>query len=73
MYEAVREFYEARGFGCRKGFGERPAILVIDLARAWIDEASPLGSCNIDPVVENTARILDAAPALTHPRAEPPR
>jgi maleamate amidohydrolase len=61
MYEAVREFYEARGFGGRKGFGERPAVLVIDLARAWIDESSPLGSRNLDPVVEQTARILEAA------------
>jgi nicotinamidase-related amidase len=63
MYEPVREFYESRGFGGRKGFGQRPAILVIDLARAWIDESSPLGSSNLEPVVENTATILDAARA----------
>jgi nicotinamidase-related amidase len=61
MYEAVREFYEAKGFGGRKGFGSRPAILVIDLARAWIDANSPLGSSNLEPVVENTAKILDVA------------
>lgn len=67
MYEPVREFYEARGFGGRKGLGQRPAILVIDLAKAWIDESSPLGSSNIDPVVVNTARILDAARAKSVP------
>jgi maleamate amidohydrolase len=61
MYEPVREFYMSKGFGGRKGFGQRPAILVIDLARAWIDESSPLGSCNLEPVVENTAKLLDVA------------
>lgn len=61
MYESVRQFYEAKGFGGRKGFGRRPAILVIDLARAWIDESSPIGSRNLEPVVENTALILEAA------------
>jgi len=61
MYEPVRKFYESRGFGGRKGFGEHPAVLVIDLARAWIDESSPLGSSNLEPVVENTARILEEA------------
>lgn len=63
MYEPVRDFYESKGFGGRKGFGKRPAILVIDLARAWIDESSPLGSRNLEPVVENTTRILAAARA----------
>lgn len=67
MYEPVREFYEARGFGGRKGFGKRPAVLVIDLARAWIDESSPLGSRNLEPVVTNTATILDAARAKQIP------
>jgi nicotinamidase-related amidase len=67
MYEPVREFYEARGFGGRKGLGQRPAILVIDLAKAWIDESSPLGSSNLEPVVKNTARILEAARAKSVP------
>lgn len=61
MYQDVRDFYVSRGFGGRKGFGKKPAILVIDLARAWIDEASPIGSSNLEPVVENTAILLDAA------------
>ncbi|MCW5750684.1 MAG: isochorismatase family protein [Alphaproteobacteria bacterium] len=63
MYEPVRDFYMAKGFGGRKGFGKRPAVLVIDLARAWIDESSPLGSRNLEPVVANTAAILDVARA----------
>lgn len=61
MYQPVREFYEARGFGGRKGSGKRPAILVIDLARAWVDETSPLGSGNLESVVAHTVQILDAA------------
>jgi nicotinamidase-related amidase len=67
MYEPVREFYKARGFGGRKGFGKRPAVLVIDLARAWIDPASPLGSSNLEPIVANTAIILEAARARDVP------
>lgn len=67
MYEDVRRFYESKGFGGRKGFGQRPAVLVIDLARAWIDESSPIGSRNLEPVVENTALVLDEARAKSVP------
>lgn len=33
-----------RGWGARIGFGERPALVVIDLSRAFTDPASDLGS-----------------------------
>ena len=33
--QSDQAFFESRGFGRRIGFGERPAVLVIDLTRAF--------------------------------------
>jgi len=52
--------YEKVGFGGKVGFGDRPAILVIDLAKAWTDTSSPLGSDLSGPIAE-TVRILEKA------------
>ena len=59
MYESVRDFYLKHGFGGRVGFGERPAIVVIDLAKSWLDSESVIGS-DLSKVVENTATVLKA-------------
>ena len=61
MYESVREFYLTKGFGGRVGFGSSPALLVIDMAKAWLDEGSSLGSANVQGVMANTLRLLKAA------------
>lgn len=61
MYEDVRALYEAKGFGGRVGFGTTPALVVIDLARSWLDESSPLGSSRLKTVVDNVVRLLGAA------------
>ena len=42
--EADREFFEARGFGQRIGFGEQPAVIVIDFMNAFTDPSMPLGA-----------------------------
>jgi len=60
-YEEVRKFYLSRGFGGRVGYGERPAVVVIDMARSWLDESSPLGSANVAGVMEPILSILEAA------------
>ena len=67
MYEAVREFYLSKGFGGRVGFGSSPAIIVIDMAKAWLDERSPLGSRNVQGVIENILRILEVGRELRLP------
>ncbi len=59
-------FFAARGFGQRIGFGERPAVLVIDLARAFADPAIALGA-SLDEVIAQTNRVLDAAHAARAP------
>jgi nicotinamidase-related amidase len=53
-------FFRARGFGLRIGFGERPAVIVVDLLKAFTDPALPLGS-DLDDVVAATRRVLAAA------------
>jgi nicotinamidase-related amidase len=67
MYEDVRTLYEARGFGGRVGFGARPAVVVIDLARSWLDESSPLGSSRLKTVLDNVVMILGSARKSGHP------
>ena len=61
MYESVRDFYLTKGFGGRVGFGSSPALLVIDMAKAWLDESSPLGSANVQGIMANILRLLNAA------------
>ena len=56
----VREFLEDRGFGRSVAPGTRPAVLVIDLSRAFTDPDSPVGG-NLDSVLAGTAKILAEA------------
>jgi nicotinamidase-related amidase len=48
------------------GFGSRPAVVVIDLARFWLDAGAQIGSY-LDPVLKATCRILTAARAAEVP------
>jgi maleamate amidohydrolase len=54
------EFFAQRGFGLRIGFGERPALIVIDMANAFTDATALLGS-NLDAQIAAIAPILEAA------------
>ena len=56
----AREFLERKGFGRSIEPGMRPAVIVIDLSKAFTDPTSDVGS-DLDLVVANTTRILDAA------------
>lgn len=38
----VEEDYEAAGFGGQLGFGDKPALLIIDMCMAYLDPAAPL-------------------------------
>jgi nicotinamidase-related amidase len=48
------------GFHGRAGFGERPALIVVDMSVGFTDPASPL-VCELDDVVGAIARVLDEA------------
>ena len=47
-------------FGGAAGFGERPAVVVVDLNVGFTDPESPL-ACDLDDVLVATRRVLDAA------------
>ena len=47
-----------RGFHGRAGFGQRPALLVIDVNVGFTDPASPL-VCELEDVVASIRRLLD--------------
>jgi nicotinamidase-related amidase len=67
MYEEVRDFYLSRGFGGRVGFGERPALVVIDMAKSWLDTSSLLGSTNVQGVMTAILDVLKDARAARIP------
>jgi nicotinamidase-related amidase len=59
---SVDQYYKQRGiFQDRFGFGQTPAIVVVDFAYGWTDEAYAGGSRRLDGPVENTRKLLDAA------------
>ena len=76
----LRNRYLERNWGERVGFGQRPALVVIDLARFWLDPGQQIGS-DLDSVVEATCRVLAASRAagipiffttFAHEPADPP-
>jgi maleamate amidohydrolase len=54
------EFFRQRGFGLTMGFGERPAVLVVDLVKAFTDPARMLGA-NLDSQIVATQSLLEVA------------
>jgi maleamate amidohydrolase len=63
---ALRAELRERGLGGRVGFGERPALLVVDLVRGFTDPSSPLGS-DLDAAVAASAELVRAARAAGAP------
>lgn len=59
-------FFEQRGFGLAIGFGQRPAVLVIDMIQAFTDPAMMLGA-ELGAEIEATQRLLQAARARSVP------
>src|SRR3954451_11294391 len=60
------ELFARRGFGLRIGFGNRPALIIIDMANAFTDEKAMLGS-NLNAQITATVPILEAAHARDVP------
>lgn len=57
----VKVYREAE-IGSRVGFGNKPAILVVDLVRGCTEKESPLPAVtDIDPVVDKTRELLRVA------------
>ena len=58
--QEMAQFFAERGFGLRMGFGERPALVVIDFMNAFTDASMPLGA-NLDREIAATRQVLAAA------------
>ncbi len=64
--QSDHEFFRERGFGLKMGFGKYPALLVIDIIKAFTDSRRPLGS-NLDSQIAATQKLL----AVAHDRGIP--
>ena len=61
-FDSMDACYRERGiFQDRFGFGERPAIVVVDFAYGWTDDAYAGASRRLDAPVEKSRELLDAA------------
>lgn len=56
----LKKNYLQRGWGMRVGWGQRPALIVIDMARYWLDPALQIGS-NLDSVMDATCQVLSVS------------
>lgn len=57
--DAVRRYYTERGiFQPTFGFGQRAALIVIDMAYGWTDPAYATGSARLDDAVAGIQRLL---------------
>ncbi|WP_341909424.1 isochorismatase family protein [Polaromonas sp. YR568] len=56
------DFFTQRGFGLTIGYGLRPAVLVIDMIRAFTNPDAMLGA-NLDAQIEATQNLLKSARA----------
>ena len=58
--EQLRDHFVGINWAQRVGFGNRPALIVVDLALNWTQPGSQMGS-NVDSVVEATCHVLSSA------------
>jgi nicotinamidase-related amidase len=54
------EFFRQRGFGIKIGFGDRPALILIDMIKGFTDATMPLGA-NLDREIEAQKPLLSIA------------
>jgi len=62
----LRERYVARNWAGRTGWGERPALVIIDMTKFWLDSDQQIGS-NLDSVVKGCQTVLAAAREVEMP------
>jgi maleamate amidohydrolase len=61
VFAADSDLYRGRGFMRRVGFGERPALLNIDLGNAWTRPGNPFSCDRMDVIIPGVQRLLAAA------------
>jgi len=60
VFAADAELYHRQGFMRRIGFGERPAIINIDLANAWTKPGYPFTCDGMDVILPAVERLIAA-------------
>lgn len=65
--EAERLAYEKAGWGGTVGFGDRPALLVVDMYRAFVDPEYPFSAPGALAVADRIGRLLEAFRARSLP------
>ncbi len=63
VFAADSQFYAGRGFQRRIGYGQRPALLIIDLANAWTRPGYAFTCDNMDEIIPANQALLAAARA----------
>jgi maleamate amidohydrolase len=63
---STRAQYASKGLGARVGWGQRPALIVIDLSTGFTDPRSPLGG-DLSAEVAATAQLLESCRQMGHP------
>ena len=66
-FKEYSEFYRGRGFMRRLGFGARPAIVNVDLAKAWTTEGSAFACDGMETIIPATQKLIAAGRALGLP------
>lgn len=62
----VTSDYRSAGFGGSLAWGQRPAVLVVDVCHAYLDADSPLYA-GVEQAASSAARLVAAARAAGHP------
>ena len=63
VFAADSALYTSRGFQRKIGFGQRPALLNIDLANAWTRPGNVFTCDNMDVIIPATQKLLTVARA----------
>ena len=70
MHRSVLEYYRSRELRWgQAGYGEKPAVLVIDMAYGWTDPKYPGASLRMSQAVDWIAKLLEVARPLAVPVA----
>ena len=57
IFSADSDLYRSRGFMRRVGFGERPALIHIDLANAWTRPGNPFSCDGMETIIPGVQRL----------------
>lgn len=67
IFSADSDIYQTRGFQRRVGYGERPALVIIDLANAWTRPDHAFTCDDMETIIPANQALLKAARAKRIP------